>query len=148
MDFPPGHGLWFYVMFFLFGPWPTFMALLYSAFLLHPPSRWRLLLHAAVITQAAVSAVLILPLPSFHPSFSPPDASRLLSVHDYIIKYGFLFCGVFICSTGANVAIGLRATEVDGASRRLYQALAVGWRQLCHTSYTRLDWAWSWPPPR
>jgi hypothetical protein len=123
-----GLGLWFYVMFILFGPWPTFMAPLYSAFLLHPPSRWRLFLHAAVIAQAMVSAVLILPPPSFYPSFSPPDAPRLLSIDDYIINYGHLFFVVFfIFSTGASVALGLRAAEVDGVSRRLYQGLAIGW---------------------
>jgi hypothetical protein len=33
----------------------------------------------------------------------------------------------FIFSTGASVALGLRAAEVDGVSRRLYQGLAVGW---------------------
>ncbi len=94
-----GHGLGFYVMFTLFGPWPTFMAPLYSVFLLHPPSRWRLFLNAAVIAQAVISADLIFPLPSFYPSFSPPDAPRLLSVHDYIIKYGFLYllwCFLFV----------------------------------------------------
>jgi hypothetical protein len=123
-----GLGLWFYVMFTLFGPWPTFMAPLYSAFLLHPPSRWRLLLHVAVITQAVASAVLIFPPPSFYPSFSPPDAPRLLSIDDYIFNYGFLFFVVFfIFCTGASVALGLRAAEVDGVSRRLYQGLAVGW---------------------
>jgi len=123
-----GRGLRFYVMFTLFGPWPTFMAPLYSAFLLHPPSRWRLLLHAAVITQAVVSAVLIFPPPSFYPSFSPPDAPRLLPIDDYIINYGHLFFVVFfIFSTGVSVALGLRAAEVDGVSRRLYQGLAVGW---------------------
>jgi hypothetical protein len=121
-------GLWFYVMFNLFGPWPTFMAPLYSAFLLHPPSRWRLFLHAAVIAQAVASAVLIFPPPSFYPSFSPPDAPRLLSIDDYIFNYGLLFFVVFfIFSTGASVALGLRAAEVDGVSRRLYQGLAVGW---------------------
>jgi hypothetical protein len=121
-------GLWFYVMFILFGPWPTFMAPLYSAFLLHPPSRWRLFLHAAVIAQAVASAVLIFPPPSFYPSFSPPDAPRLLSIDDYIFNYGLLFFVVFfIFSTGASVALGLRAAEVDGVSRRLYQGLAVGW---------------------
>jgi hypothetical protein len=123
-----GLGLWFYVMFILFGPWPTFMAPLYSAFLLHPPSRWRLFLHAAVIAQAVASAVLIFPPPSFYPSFSPPDAPRLLSIDDYIFNYGLLFFVVFfIFSTGASVALGLRAAEVDGVSRRLYQGLAVGW---------------------
>ena len=90
-----GRGLRFYVMFTLFGPWPTFMAPLYSAFLLHPPSRWRLFLHVAVITQAVASAVLIFPPPSFYPIFSPPDAPRLLSIDDYIINYGFLFFVVF-----------------------------------------------------
>jgi hypothetical protein len=123
-----GLGLRFYVMFTLFGPWPTFMAPLYSAFLLHPPSRWRLLLHVAVITQAVASAVLIFPPPSFYPSFSPPDAPRLLPIDDYIINYGHLFFVVFfIFSTGASVALGLRAAEVNVVSRRLYQGLAVGW---------------------
>jgi hypothetical protein len=123
-----GHGLGFYVMFTLFGPWPTFMAPLYSAFLLHPPSRWRLFLHAAVIAQAVASAVLIFPPPSFYPSFSPPDAPRLLSIDGCIFNYGRLFFVVFfIFSTGASVVLGLRAAEVDGASRRLYQGLAVGW---------------------
>jgi hypothetical protein len=123
-----GLGLWFYVMFILFGPWPTFMAPLYSAFLLHPPSRWRLFLNAAVIAQAMASAVLIIPPPSFYTSFSPPDAPRLLSIDGYIFNYGFLFFVVFfIFSTGASVALGLRAAEIDGVSRRLYQGLAVGW---------------------
>jgi hypothetical protein len=104
------------------------MAALYSAFLLHPPSRWRLLLHAAVIAQAVISAVLIFPPPSFYLSFSPPDAPRLLSIDDYIINYGHLFFVVFfIFSTGASVALGLRAAEVDGVSRRLYRGLAIGW---------------------
>lgn len=121
-------GLRFYVMFTLFWPWPTFMAPLYSAFLLHPPSRWRLLLHAAVIAQAVASAVLIFPPPSFYPSFSSPDAPHLLSIDDYIVNYGLLFFVVFfIFSTGASVALGLRAAEIDGVSRRLYQGLAVGW---------------------
>jgi len=115
-------------MFILFGPWPTFMAPLYSAFLLHPPSGWRLFLHAAVIAQAVASAVLIFPPPSFYSSYSPPDAPRLLSIDNYIVNYGFLFFVVFfIFSTGAGVALGLRAAEVDGVSRRLYQGLAVGW---------------------
>jgi hypothetical protein len=91
-------GLWFYVMSTLFGPWPTFMAPLYSAFLLHPPSRWRLILHAAVITQAVVSAVLVIPPLSLYLSFSPPDAPRLLSIDDYAINYGHPFFVVFLFS--------------------------------------------------
>jgi hypothetical protein len=33
----------------------------------------------------------------------------------------------FIFSTGASVALGLRAAELDGVFRRLYQGLAIGW---------------------
>jgi hypothetical protein len=122
VDFLPGGLACGFMSFILFGPWHTFMAPLYSAFLLHPPSRWRLFLHAAVIAQAVVSAVLIFPPPSFYPSFSPPDAPRLLSIDDYIRNYGHLFFVVFfIFSTGASVVLGLRAAEVDGVSRRLYR---------------------------
>jgi hypothetical protein len=121
-----GLGLWFYVMFILFGPWPTFMAPLYSAFLLHPPSKRRLFLHAALIAQVLASAVLIFPPPSFYPSFSPPDAPPLHRRLYRELRPPFLR-GVFIFSTAAGVALGLRAAEVDGAPRRLYQGLAVGW---------------------